>query len=113
MCDCSVVVPVYNAEHMLHELYRRLAAVFEETLHRSFELILVDDSSKDRSWEVMEELHAADSRVRIIQFARNFGQPAAILCGMSRARGDIVITMDDDLQHRPEELPKMIRVLDE
>ena len=66
-----------------------------------------------RSWEVMLSLKERDDRVHIIQFARNFGQPAAILCGMSRSVGDLVITMDDDLQHRPEELPKMIEVLDQ
>ena len=112
MCDCSVVVPVYNSEHTLETLHERLCAVFDDTLHRSFELILVDDSSRDGSWEVMTRLHQKDPRVHIVQFARNFGQPAAILCGMARSGGDLVITMDDDLQHRPEELPKMIEVLD-
>ncbi len=113
MCDCSVVVPVYNSEHTLEALHQRLCSVFEDTLRRSFELILVDDSSKDNSWKVMCALHERDKRVHIVQFARNFGQPAAILCGMARAKGELVITMDDDLQHRPEELPKMIAVLDQ
>ena len=70
----SIVVPVYNSEHTLEPLYSRLKHVFEEELHRDFELILVDDGSKDRSFEIMEKLHKEDPRVRIIQMARNFGQ---------------------------------------
>ena len=109
----SVVVPVYYGEHMLVELYERLAKVFDEELKRPFELLLVDDGSKDKSWEVMQSLRARDDRVRIFQMARNFGQHPALLCGFQYVRGDFVITMDDDLQHPPEELPKMIAVMDE
>lgn len=107
----SIVVPVYNSEHSLEELYERIRRVFTETIRQEFELILVDDSSRDQSYAVMEKLHAKDPRVKIIQLARNFGQHPALLCGFSHVRGDFVITMDDDLQHRPEELPKMIDTL--
>ena len=99
----SVVVPVYNSEHTLEELYRRLEKVFREVIKEDFELILVDDGSKDRSFEVMTELRNKDQRVRIIQMARNFGQHPALLCGFAHVRGDFVVTMDDDLQHQPEE----------
>lgn len=109
----SVVVPVYNSEHTLEELYTRLRDVFEQTLREDFELILVDDSSRDNSYQIMKQLRSRDRRVRIIQMARNFGQHPALLCGFSYARGDFVITMDDDLQHPPEELPKMISVMNE
>ncbi len=109
----SVVVPVYNSENTLQELYARLKAVFENVLRQEFELILVDDGSKDRSWEIMEKLHEEDRRVKIIQQARNFGQPAAVLCGFHYVQGDFVITMDDDLQHPPEEIPVMVRALGE
>lgn len=109
----SVVVPVYNSEHTLEELYTRLNDMFENTMHEPFELILVDDSSHDGSFAVMEKLRAQDRRVKIVQMARNFGQPAAVLCGCSMAKGDFVITMDDDLQHPPEEIPKMAKVLQE
>lgn len=109
----SVVVPVYNSEHTLEELYDRLKNVFDQTLHRPFELLLVDDSSHDHSWEIMKKLRAKDSRVRIFQMAKNFGQHPALLCGFHYVKGDFVITMDDDLQHPPEELPKMIHVMDE
>ena len=105
----SVVVPVYNSEHTLEELYRRLEKVFREVIKEDFELILVDDGSKDRSFEVMTELRNKDQRVRIIQMARNFGQHPALLCGFAHVRGDFVVTMDDDLQHQPEELPKIRR----
>ena len=102
----SIVVPVYNSEHTLEELYNRLRNVFEQIMQEDFELILVDDSSRDNSYAVMEKLHKADPRVKIIQMAKNFGQHPALLCGFSFAKGDFVITMDDDLQHRPEEIPK-------
>ena len=97
----SVVVPVYNSEHTLEDLYTRLKRVFEETLHEEFELILVDDSSRDSSFQVMQKLRRLDRRVRIIQMARNFGQHPALLCGFHYVKGDFVITMDDDLQHPP------------
>lgn len=109
----SVVVPVYNSEHTLHELYERVKTVFDETLKEDFELILVDDGSKDRSYEVMEELHDADPRVKIIQQARNFGQHPALLCGFHYVQGDFIITMDDDLQHPPEEIPKLVKTINE
>ena len=109
----SVVVPVYNSEHTLTELYTRLEKVFRETVQEPFELILVDDGSKDRSYQIMEELRQKDSRVKIIQMARNFGQHPALLCGFSHAEGDFIITMDDDLQHPPEEIPKLINTIKE
>ena len=113
MSRYSVVVPVYNSEHTLEALHERLCAVFDQVLKQDFELILVDDGSKDGSYALMQRLHALDSRVSIVQLARNFGQPAAILCGFARVSGDFVITMDDDLQHRPESIPDMIRAMQE
>ena len=109
----SVVVPVYNSEHTLTELYTRLEKVFRETVQEPFELILVDDGSKDRSYQIMEKLRQKDPRVKIIQMARNFGQHPALLCGFSHAEGDFIITMDDDLQHPPEEIPKLINTIRE
>ena len=109
----SVVVPVYNSEHTLDELYGRLRKVFDETMKEPFELILVDDSSRDNSYEKMQMLHQKDPRVKIIQMAKNFGQHPALLCGFQYATGDYVITMDDDLQHPPEEIPKLAAVIKE
>lgn len=109
----SIVVPVYNSEKTLDELYTRIRDVFDHTMKENFELILVDDSSRDNSYTVMEKLHKTDSRVKIIQMAKNFGQHPALLCGFSFAKGDFIITMDDDLQHRPEEIPKMAAAINE
>lgn len=105
----SVVVPVYNSEKSLKELYSRIKDVFEnEKIDGDFELILVDDSSKDNSFQVMRDLHKEDKRVKSVQLARNCGQHAALLCGFHYAAGEFVITLDDDLQHPPEEIPKLI-----
>lgn len=108
----SVVVPVYNSEKSLKELYDRLKDVFDVRLKESFELILVDDASRDRSYRVMEELRETDPRVKIIQLSKNCGQHPALLCGISYAAGDYIITMDDDLQHPPEEIPKLIDAIE-
>ena len=104
----SIVVPVYNSENSLPELHQRLAEVFDNVIKEPFELILVDDCSADNSYQVIEELRKKDKRVNGIQLAVNHGQPKAILCGFSYVHGDYVITMDDDLQHPPEEIPKLI-----
>jgi dolichol-phosphate mannosyltransferase/undecaprenyl-phosphate 4-deoxy-4-formamido-L-arabinose transferase len=104
----SIVVPVYNSEKSLRILHDRIAKVFDEEIHSQFELILVDDCSKDSSYGVILELTKEDPRVKGIQLAVNHGQQKAVLCGMSYALGDYVITMDDDLQHPPEEIPKLI-----
>lgn len=109
----SIVIPVYNSEHTLEELHRRIQTVFDDTLREDFEMILVDDSSRDGSFAVMEQLRKKDRRVKIIQMARNFGQHPALLCGFSYAKGDFIITMDDDLQHPPEEIPKLIHTMNE
>lgn len=109
----SVVVPVYNSEKVLEKLYGRIKETFENGIKEKFELILVDDSSKDESFAVMESLRRTDERVKIIQLSRNYGQHCALLCGMSYAKGDFVITMDDDLQHPPEEIPKLIKEINE
>ena len=104
----SVVVPVYRAESSLRELCRRCAAALE-TITPDFEIILVEDCGGDGSWPIIEELAAADARVRGLQFSRNFGQHAATLCGFARARGDWIVTLDDDLEHPPESIPELYR----
>jgi len=106
MPDVSVIVPVYRAENSLHELYRRTRAVLDK-IAPDFELILVDDGGGDRSWEIIKELSASDPRVRGIQLSRNFGQHAATICGIASARGDRIITLDDDLEHPPESIPAL------
>jgi len=107
----SVVVPVYNSEKSLELLYEGVKRTITETLAQEFELILVDDSSRDGSFAVMEKLRAADKRVKVVQMAKNFGQHKALMCGFSYAKGEYIITLDDDLQHPPEEIPKMVEFM--
>ena len=105
--EYSVVVPVYNSEGSLRELYQRLNAVFI-SLHQSWELILVNDCSKDGSWKVLQELAQAHQNAKAINLMNNFGQHNALMCGFQYASGKLVVTMDDDLQHPPEEISKLI-----
>lgn len=109
----SIVVPVYNSEKSLDELYKRIKETFEHDVKEEFELVLVDDSSRDNSFFIMEDLRREDLRVKIIQLSRNYGQHCALLCGMNYAKGDFIITMDDDLQHPPEEIPKLIKEIND
>ena len=106
----SVVVPAYNSAEMLPQLVGRLAPVLQ-AMRPDFELILVDDGSKDDTWAVVQRLSASHSWVRGICMMRNYGQHNALLCGVRAARFDTLVTMDDDLQHPPEELPKLLAAL--
>lgn len=104
--DFSVVVPVYNEEENLQELYERLKDVMEKL--GSFEILMVDDGSSDRSWRIVKDLHAKDARVRGVSFSRNFGHHVAITAGLDLAKGQSVILMDADLQDPPEEIPRLV-----
>ena len=97
----SVVAPVFNEEAILHELYRRLTAVLDGA-GLDWELVLVNDGSRDRSLEIMRELHTADARVKVVNFARNFGHQVAITAGTDYAQGQAVVIIDADLQDPPE-----------
>ena len=102
----SVVVTLYDEEDTVDELYRRTVPVLE-SLGAAFELIFVDDGSSDGTFARLERLHAADDRVRVVRFKRNFGQHPAMHAGLVRARGDFLLTMDGDLQNAPEDIPKL------
>lgn len=106
MTYLSVVIPVYKAENLLSELYNRLKNILE-TISTDFEIILVEDCGNDRSWEIILELAQQDSRVKGLQFSRNFGQNYAITAGLDHCNGEWVIVMDCDLQDQPEEIPRM------
>lgn len=110
--EISVVIPVYKASGSLNELYERLSEVLDN-LCGQWEIIMIDDGSPDDSYEIMEDLRRKDKRVKIIQFGRNQGQLFATLCGLKHSKGKYVFTMDADLQHPPEELPKFIRKFNE
>ncbi len=112
MHTCSVVIPVYNSEGSLRPLIERLAAELPR-FSSAYEVILVNDASRDHSWEVICELVEAYGWVSGINLMRNYGQHNALLCGIRSARHELVITMDDDLQHPPEELPKMLALIDQ
>lgn len=110
--DLSVLVPVYGSNGTLRELLRRLSEVLENG-DLSYEVVFVDDSSPDDSWQVLCDLQAAHpERVTAVRLMRNFGQHNALMCGLRHARGKLIVTMDDDLQHPPEEIPKLLEAIE-
>jgi len=108
----SFVVPVYRSADSLAELHRRIRSAFE-TDERGFEVVFVEDCGGDESWAVICQLASADPQVRGFRLSRNFGQHSALLCGIRAALGDVIVTLDDDLQHAPEEIPRLLAKLDE
>jgi glycosyltransferase involved in cell wall biosynthesis len=110
--ELSVVVPVFNEEGNVEALTRRLVAALEPTVP-TFEILFVDDGSQDGTTSRLRTLAAADRRVKVLRFARNFGQEAAVQAGMLRARGRWILQTDGDLQNPPEEIPKLLAKRDE
>lgn len=110
--DISVVIPLYNEEESLPELYAWLKRVMDANGY-SHELLFVDDGSRDKSWQVVEQLAAKDPAVKGISFRRNYGKSAALNEGFLAAQGDVVITMDADLQDSPDEIPELYRMIKE
>jgi glycosyltransferase involved in cell wall biosynthesis len=108
----SVVVPVYNEEESVRPLYEALSAQLD-ALGTSYEIIFVDDGSRDGTFLVLQALHEMDPRVRVVRFRRNFGKTPALVAGFSNVRGDIVFTMDADLQDDPAEIPQFLHKLAE
>jgi glycosyltransferase involved in cell wall biosynthesis len=109
--DISVIVPVLDEEDTVEDLARRAAAVLER-LGRSFEIVFVDDGSRDATVERISAAHAADPRVRLVRLRRNFGKAAALSAGVDHARGALIVTMDGDLQDDPEEIPRLLAALE-
>jgi len=108
----SVIIPVFNEELNLEPLYTRLIKVMQD-IGDDYEIIFIDDGSTDSSFQVLQHLHEGDNRVKVIRFTRNFGQHPAIMAGFDLARGEVLITIDADLQNPPEEIPKLLKKLDE
>lgn len=109
----SIVVPFFNEEQALPVLVKRLQSAVEPLAsHYEFEIILVDDGSEDRSLQIATDLMVNEPRLRVVELRRNYGQTAALQAGMDRSQGDLIITMDADLQHFPEEIPKFIHELE-
>jgi glycosyltransferase involved in cell wall biosynthesis len=110
--DVSFVIPVYNEEENLPDFYRELKAAGEK-LHGSCEIIFVDDGSRDGSFPALRRIQAADSKVKIIRLRKNFGQTAALAAGFDRSRGEIIITLDADLQNDPADVPLLVAKMNE
>ncbi len=108
----SIVVPFHNEEQSVTRLYDRVKEVME-TISESFELVFVDDGSRDRTYRLLEEIAAVDSRVLLIKLRRNFGQTSALAAGFDHATGDFILAMDGDLQHDPAEIPQFMAKLEE
>lgn len=108
--DISIVIPLYNEDESLPELLTWIERVMQ-THHFSYEVILVDDGSKDRSWQIIEEYSKKNSNIRGIKFRRNYGKSAALHCGFQTAQGDVVITMDADMQDSPDEIPELYQLI--
>jgi glycosyltransferase involved in cell wall biosynthesis len=112
MAKYSIVVPFHNEEENVTVLYARLKQVMEQ-VDDSFELVLVDDGSNDRTYKLLEEIAAVDSRVLVVKLRRNFGQTSALSAGFDHASGEFILAMDGDLQHDPNDIPGFIEKLDE
>ena len=110
--NISVVVPLYNEEESLPELFAWIKRVMKA--HRfTYEVIFVNDGSTDRSWDVIEKLADENEEVKGIKFRRNYGKSPALYCGFEKAQGEVVITMDADLQDSPDEIPELYRMIKE
>lgn len=112
MVKFSVIIPVLNEEGNLPSLYARLTKVMRR-LGESYEIIFVDDGSTDSSFQILSNIYQIDSEVKVIKFTRNFGQHPALMAGFDSAQGEIIITIDADLQNPPEEIPKLLSKLDD
>ena len=108
----SVILPIYNEAAVVRELHSRLTKVLQE-LGKTYELVFVDDGSRDDSFAKLQELYKADPHVRVLQFSRNFGHHIAMTAGMDAVRGEVIVMMDSDLQDQPEEIPAMFAKLEE
>ncbi len=108
----SIVIPVYNEEENVPILYEKLKEVLEK-LPYDYEIIFVDDGSTDRTPQILEEIAKKDKKVKVILFARNFGQTPAMVAGIDYATGDVVITMDGDLQNDPKDIPRLLEKIEE
>lgn len=107
----SVVIPLYNEAESLQELHRQLGSALNQT-GQTYEIIFVDDGSRDTSWSIIRELAAQDSHIRAVRFRRNFGKACGLQTGFNLVRGDLVFTMDADLQDDPAEIPRFLEKLD-
>ena len=110
--DCSVVVPLYNESSVVSELYQRLTKTMAAT-GLYYELVFIDDGSEDNTLQILKDIAAKDGKVIVVELRQNFGQTPALAAGFDVARGKIIVSMDGDLQHLPEEIPMFLEKLNE
>jgi glycosyltransferase involved in cell wall biosynthesis len=110
--NLSVVIPIHNEEPSILPLYDRLTAVLEK-LRKPYEILFVDDASNDRSFDLLANLVETDPRLKVIRLRRNFGQTAALAAGFDEAQGEVIVSLDGDLQHAPEDIPALIEKIEE
>ena len=110
--DISVIIPLYNEEESIRELYNWIERVMSENKF-SYEVVFINDGSTDSSWNIIEQLSKEHQQVKGIKFRRNYGKSPALYCGFKEAQGDVVITMDADLQDSPDEIPELYRMIKE
>ena len=110
--ELSVVIPVFDEEKNLPLLYSRLSPVLKR-LKKNYEIIFVDDGSRDSSFEILKQLGRCDKKIRIVKFRKNFGQTAALAAGFEQARGELVATLDADLQNDSRDLPMLLKKIEE
>lgn len=108
----SIVVPVYNEEESVRLLYEKIGSACD-SLGLSYEIVFIDDGSRDRTFTILEQVHKEDGRVKVVRFRKNYGQTAAMAAGFRAARGNVVISMDGDLQNDPSDIPRLLKKLDE
>ena len=110
--EISVIIPIYNEEGNLAELHEKLSDVLA-SIAKSYEIVFIDDGSTDDSFRILKEINTEDRNVKVVRLRRNFGQSAALKAGFDYAKGDTIVTMDGDLQNQPEDIPSLLRKLDE
>ena len=110
MKKISIVIPVYNEEEVINKLIERLAILIQKNSNYEFEVIFVNDGSKDKTLEILEEIAKKETRLKILSFSRNFGHQAAVTAGIKYVTGDAVVIIDADLQDPPELIPDMIKL---
>ena len=114
MKKLSIIVPAYNEEEVIELFYKKLKEVIDKITERyKYEIIFVDDGSKDNTLDILKKLRENDKNINIISFSRNFGKEAGIYAGLKNANGDMVVLLDADLQHDPENIPQMIKYIEE
>jgi glycosyltransferase involved in cell wall biosynthesis len=112
MTEFSIIIPVFNAESCLKNTVEKIVSAMNN-FNKSYELILIDDGSRDKSWNIIKELKAANNKLKGIRLSKNYGQHNVVLCGLNHAEGNYIITIDDDLEHNPEDISQLFSKLKE